>query len=102
MILSGKEIERQIGGNIIIEPFDKSRLNPNSYNLTLAPELLVYENTVLDMKVPNPCRRIEIPESGLRRTGFIWGAPMNIRRQRALFPCWRAVPPPDGSACLSM
>lgn len=66
MILSGKEIERQIGGNIIIEPFDKSLLNPNSYNLTLAPELLVYENTVLDMKVPNPCRRIEIPESGLR------------------------------------
>lgn len=66
MILSGKEIERHIGGKIVIEPFDRKRLNPNSYNLTLAPELLVYENETLDMKTPNPCRRIELPESGLR------------------------------------
>ena len=65
MILSGKEIARHIGREIVIEPYDPARLNPNSYNLSLAPELLVYENEVLDMKTPNPARRIEIPEEGL-------------------------------------
>ncbi len=65
MILSGKEIARHIGKEIIIEPFSEKRLNPNSYNLSLAEELLVYENDVLDMKTPNPTKRIVIPESGL-------------------------------------
>jgi dCTP deaminase len=36
MILSGREILRHIGREIVIEPFDKSRINPNSYNLSLA------------------------------------------------------------------
>ena len=40
MILSGKEILKNIESkDIIIEPFDKSRVNPNSYNLTLSDEL---------------------------------------------------------------
>ena len=55
MILSGKEIEKRIGKDIFIEPFDKSRINPNSYNLTLSNELLVYEEHELDMKRPNAC-----------------------------------------------
>ena len=65
MILSGKEIQRHIGKEIIIEPFDQSRVNPNSYNLTLHNELLVYENHELDMKKLNPIKRITIPEEGL-------------------------------------
>ncbi len=65
MILSGKEIQRHIGKKIIIEPFDQSRVNPNSYNLTLHNELLVYENHELDMKKLNPTKRITIPEEGL-------------------------------------
>lgn len=65
MILSGKEILRQIGKEIIIEPFDEKRINPNSYNLSLANELLVYENSDLDMKNPNPTYKITIPEKGL-------------------------------------
>lgn len=65
MILSGKEILKQIGKNITIEPFDKARINPNSYNLTLANELLVYENDILDMKKPNPTSRLIIPNEGL-------------------------------------
>ena len=37
MILSGKEIHKNVlAGDIIIEPFDKSKINPNSYNLTLS------------------------------------------------------------------
>ena len=65
MILSGKEIEKHIGKEIIIEPFDRSRVNPNSYNLTLHNELLVYENNELDMKKLNLTKRITIPEEGL-------------------------------------
>jgi len=41
MILSGREIERHMGKDIIIEPFDQKRLNPNSYNLSLYSELLM-------------------------------------------------------------
>ena len=66
MILSGKEILKNIESkDIIIEPFDKSRVNPNSYNLTLSDELLVSENDLLDMKIPNETRLIKIPEEGL-------------------------------------
>ena len=33
MILSGKEIQKHIGKEIKIEPFNEKQLNPNSYNL---------------------------------------------------------------------
>lgn len=65
MILSGKEIARHMGEAIFIEPFDPRRLNPNSYNLTLHNELLVYENRLLDMKMENPVEQLTIPEEGL-------------------------------------
>ncbi len=65
MILSGKEILKHIGKEIQIKPFDESRLNPNSYNLSLANELLVYEDEILDMKKDHAVRRIVIPEEGL-------------------------------------
>ena len=66
MILSGEEIVKQIdAGNIVIDPFLSSRVNPNSYNLRLADELIVYTGAALDMKLDNPFRRIKIPENGL-------------------------------------
>lgn len=65
MILSGLEIRKRLHGDIEIEPFAESRLNPNSYNLTLSPELLVYDADVLDMKRPNSTKKIIIPEEGM-------------------------------------
>lgn len=65
MILSGKEIKNKIGKEIKIEPFDEKQLNPNSYNLRLHNELLVYDEEILDMKKPNKVKRITIPEEGL-------------------------------------
>jgi dCTP deaminase len=65
MILSGKEIEKNIGTKISIEPFDAKQLNPNSYNLRLHEELLVYDNSILDMKTENKASMIHIPKSGL-------------------------------------
>lgn len=65
MILSGKEIEKKLGTDISIEPFNTKQLNPNSYNLRLNKELLVYENPVLDMKKENKTSKIIIPKNGL-------------------------------------
>ncbi|GIX42303.1 MAG: dCTP deaminase [Leptospiraceae bacterium] len=65
MILSGLEIKKRLGKDIIIEPFEEKYLNPNSYNLRLHNELLVYKNPILDMKIPNETETIIIPEEGL-------------------------------------
>ena len=65
MILSGKEIARIQGKDIVIDPFDPGKLNPNSYNLTLHDELMVYEEELLDMRVPNATRQLKIPPEGL-------------------------------------
>lgn len=66
MILTGDEILKNVSsGNIVIDPFRHSQLNPNSYNFTLGNKLLVYENYVLDCKKDNPTREVIIPPEGL-------------------------------------
>jgi dCTP deaminase len=65
MILSGKEIKNRLGKAIFIEPFDERQLNPNSYNLRLHNELLVYEEHTLDMKKENKAKSLIIPEEGI-------------------------------------
>jgi dCTP deaminase len=65
MILSGHEIRSQLGKDIVIDPFDEELLNPNSYNLRLHDEVLVYEEIVLDMRRPNRYRRYTIPAEGI-------------------------------------
>ncbi|AWZ49084.1 dCTP deaminase [Clostridiaceae bacterium 14S0207] len=65
MILSGKEIKNRLGKDIIIEPYNENQLNPNSYNLKLHNELLVYEDDILDMKKENKAKKIVIPEEGV-------------------------------------
>ena len=65
MILSGKEIESRINDEIIIDPFDKNRINPNSYNLSLHNELIMYKNSLLDMKKDNKVEKLKIPSNGL-------------------------------------
>jgi dCTP deaminase len=66
MILSGEKIIAEQGNNIKIEPFSRSQVNPNSYNLKLANQLLVYTDPVLDMKKENSYEFIQIPETGFR------------------------------------
>ncbi len=65
MILSGREIEKRLGSDIIIEPFEPAQLNPNSYNLRLHDKLLGYTGGALDMRLDNPVEEIHIPEEGL-------------------------------------
>ena len=64
MILSGKEILRQLNKDIIIEPFNCAQVGPNSYNLRLHNELLVYDEQVLDMKKDHKTTKIVMPEEG--------------------------------------
>lgn len=66
MILTGNEIRNQQEfGNIFIQDFDEKRLSPNSYNLRLAPELLIYNEAVLDAKQENRVEKLTIPEEGI-------------------------------------
>ncbi len=65
MILSGKEIKRRLDKDIIIKPFDLLQLNPNSYNLRLHNELVVYDEPVLDMKKDHKTSNLIIPQEGL-------------------------------------
>jgi dCTP deaminase len=66
MILSGKEIQKKIGTEIIIDPYNEKQLNSNSYNLRLHEELLVYNEPVLDMKAKHTTSMITIPQEGLQ------------------------------------
>jgi dCTP deaminase len=65
MILSGLEIEKRLGCDIEITPYNPKQLNPNSYNLRLHNKLLVYDELPLDMKKLNPTKELIIPEGGL-------------------------------------
>lgn len=66
MILSGLEIEKNLGKNIIIEPFNINQLNSNSYNVKLHNKLLIYKENLLDMKKPNETKEIIISEEGFK------------------------------------
>jgi dCTP deaminase len=65
VILTGKEILNRLGDDIKIEPYSEKLLNPNSYNLCLHEELLVYTKFPLDMKQPNPTEKLVIPKEGM-------------------------------------
>ncbi len=64
-MLSGNEIIKEIqNNNITIKPFNKILVNPNSYNMTLSDELLVYTDDVLDCAKDNKVKKIKIPKEG--------------------------------------
>jgi dCTP deaminase len=65
MILSGREIRRNLGNRIVIDPYRDHQLNPNSYNLRLHNVLRTYDRDPLDMKEENTSHEILIPEDGL-------------------------------------
>lgn len=69
MILTGAEIKKRMDlGEVKIEPYQEKALNPNSYNLHLHNELMVYTQLPLDMKKDNPAEKIVIPPEGLLLT----------------------------------
>lgn len=76
MILTGNSILTNHNlKKIIIEPFAPEHVNPNSYDLTLGDQLLVYNNEILDTKSDNNYSLIQIPEEGflLKKNEFYLG-----------------------------
>lgn len=66
MILTGDEILKAVrDGDVVIDPFDESRLQPNSYDLALAPDLETYDEVILDMKRPPRRGALTVPPEGL-------------------------------------
>lgn len=65
MILSGDDILAHRGHGLDITPFNLSQVNPNSYNVRLAPELLKCVSPVLDMKSPGDYGELTLPQNGL-------------------------------------
>lgn len=66
MILTGARIAQEVqAGRIHIAPFDPKQLNPNSYNVRLGHELVVYDDAVLDARVAPSARTLSIPDEGL-------------------------------------
>lgn len=66
MLLTGARIEREVQeGRIHLAPFDRKQLNPNSYNVRLDQELIVYDDPILDARVAPTTRTIAIPDEGL-------------------------------------
>ena len=62
MILTGIQIKKEIAlGNIVIQPFSDSQINPNSYNYRLGTELKVF--TGFD-GLKSLFKKIKIPENG--------------------------------------
>ena len=69
MFLTGTAIKEAVkSGEIVISPFNEKNLSPNSYDVTLSPQILVYnltESGYLDMRKDNPTLEFTIPEEGL-------------------------------------
>jgi dCTP deaminase len=65
MILTDKKILEAIAsGAIVIEPFDRSCLGTNSYDVHLGKYLAVYKDRVLDAKKHNQIDTFEMDETG--------------------------------------
>ena len=64
-MLTGEHIKKEVKkGNIIIDPFDEKRLNPNSYNVRLHPDMYVYTEFPLRMDRLNKYESIRIGHDG--------------------------------------
>ena len=66
MILSDKRIlEEMEQGSIVIQPYDRSRLGSNSYDVHLGKYLATYESEELDAKKHNKIIHFEIGPEGI-------------------------------------
>jgi dCTP deaminase len=64
-MLTGEHIKKEVNkGNIRISHFDEKRLNPNSYNVRLHPDMYVYTEFPLRMDKLNKYESIRIGSDG--------------------------------------
>jgi len=67
MILTGMQIEAEVkAGTILIDPFDSSFLNPNSYNFRIGRRMVEYPiGEVIDTKIKPTVDEIDFSDAGL-------------------------------------
>ncbi len=66
MILTGSEIQKEVEkGRIVINPFNVSDIETNSYDFHIDNTLYTYKKDILDPTEENPLEEIKIPASGL-------------------------------------
>ncbi len=69
MILTGNQITSAVEqGDIVISPFSKRQVTPNSYDFRLGDRCCIYTGRVLDPAKENPTRRFQIPAAGMLLT----------------------------------
>ncbi|MBL90615.1 MAG: dCTP deaminase [Myxococcales bacterium] len=89
MILTDSEILSEMEkGTIAIEPFDRSALGTNSYDVHLGPFLAEYKHLPLDAKSHNPIEVYPIPQEGLvlEPGGFYLGVTQEYTETMAHIP----------------
>ncbi len=89
MILTDKGILHHIAlKNIVIEPYDRSKLGTNSYDVHLSKNLALYKNLILDAKAHNEILHFEIPEEGyvLQPNTLYLGATLEYTETHAHVP----------------
>ena len=66
MILSDRQILKEMEEKrIVIDPFHRENLGPNSYDIHLGKVLATYDDEVIDAKKDNPVTYQDIPPQGL-------------------------------------
>lgn len=72
--LTGKEIEKQVGvGRIFIDPFNRSQVNPNSYDYRLSPgiKILLANNVIEDIECVDPKKEMKFRELIIGEEGLV-------------------------------
>lgn len=93
MILTGSQIAAEWEvGRIVIDPFVRDHINPNSYNFRLGPRLRVYDKFPLDPRYPNTYSEIDIPQEGfvLEPSRLYLGATIEVLGSRFYAPTFAA------------
>ena len=68
MILTGTEIDRRVHtGDVVIEPYDTTQLEPNSYGFHLGERIAVYDAPIVDVREP-----LKLCEFTIGPEGFVF------------------------------
>lgn len=100
MVLTGHEIKNRLNTDIIISNFNEEQLNPNSYDLRLHDELMIYEQkkfgAFLDFKKDDPTITAKIPKDGL----VIHPGILHLARTKEWTETYGLVPSIDGKSSI--
>lgn len=72
--LTGKEIEKQVdAGRIFIDPFNRSQVNPNSYDYRLSPgiKILLANNVIEGIECVDPKKEMKFRELIIEEEGLV-------------------------------